>query len=373
MDFPELKAIKSYSFEMGPIRPTAEGGSHSLLIRATRNCPWGLCSFCYGIPYNSEKFELRSLDEIWKDIDAAYEISECILSLNKRLAGLDWVARLLDTYSLYGKDYNRLNKEEVKNFQSIITVFNWLYSGRRSVFIQDADSLIMPTEDLLKVLRRIKERFPSIQKITSYARSKSLVQKKIEGLTELREAGLTRLYVGLESGDDEILKHVRKGVTSEEHILAGKMVKEVGFELSEFCIIGLGGKEKSVQNAKNTARVLNQINPNYIRLRRYVPRKNSPLLDEGVKGLFNPLSPHEELKEIQMLVEELKVTSRVCFDHYINPAYKQGSQPIWLFKQTHEGYKFPDEKEDVLSIVEKGLQINESHYVVAEELTEGFI
>ena len=373
MSFPELERLKEHSFEMGPIRPTAEGGSHSLLIRATRNCPWRLCKFCYGIPYSRERFQLRSVEEIKRDIDAAKAISECIQTIAKRLGGMDWAARLLDTYSLYERDFEELNQNELKNFQSIVAVFNWLSSGGTTVFLQDADTLIMPTKDLLEVVRYLKETFPKIEKITSYARSKTLAQKKIEELRELREAGLSRLYVGFESGDDEILRYVSKGVTSEEHILAGKKVKEAGFELSEFCIAGLGGKKMSQQNAENTARVLNEINPDYVRIRRYVPRKASPLLEEWKKGEFQLLSPHEELEEMRIMIKNLDVTSRVCFDHYINPAYKVGSEYVWLFKQDHDGYKFPAEKAEVLKVIDSGLEIDESLYVRAEELIEGFV
>lgn len=373
MSFPELERLKEYSFEMGPIRPTAEGGSHSLLIRATRNCPWRLCKFCYGIPYNREKFQLRSVEEIKKDADAAKAISECIQTIAKKLGGMDWAARLLDTCSLYDKDFEELNQDELKNFQSIVAVFNWLYSGGTAVFLQDADTPIMRTKDLIQVVRYLKETFPKIEKITSYARAKTLAQKTIEELRELREAGLSRLYVGLESGDDEVLRYVSKGITSEEHILAGKKVKKAGFELSEFCIVGLGGKDRSEQNAKNTARVLNEINPDYVRIRRYVPRKASPLFEEWKRGEFKLLSPHEELKETQILIKNLDVTSRVCFDHYINPAYRIGSEYVWLLKQDHDGYKFPEEKPEVLKLIENGLKIDEPLYVRAEELIEGFV
>ena len=373
MSFPELERLKEYSFEMGPIRPTAEGGSHSLLIRATRNCPWSLCKFCYGIPYNREKFQLRSVEDIRRDIDAAKAIADCIQSIAMKLAGLDWAARLLDTYSLYDKEFQELNHDEMTNFQSIITVFNWLYSGGTSVFLQDADTLIMPTKDLLEVSDYLKRTFPSIEKMTSYARSKTIVHKTTEEMRALRQAGLTRLYVGLESGDDDILRHVRKGVTGDEHIIAGKKVKEAGFQLSEFCVVGLGGKSRSDKNAENTARVLNEINPDYVRIRRYVPRAGSPLLEEWKNGAFQLLSPHEELREIQMMIKDLDVTSRVCFDHYIDPAYRIGSRLLWIFKQDHDGYKFPEEKAAVLSLAEEGLKIDESLYVRAEELTEGFV
>lgn len=150
-------------------------------------------------------------------------------------------------------------------------------------------------------------------------------------------------------------------------------MKKAGFELSYFCIAGLGGRTKSEQNARNTARVLNEINPDFIRIRRYVPRKDSPLFEESQKGEFQQLSPYEELREIQMLIKNLNVTSRVCFDHYINPAYKTELGYVWLFKQDHDGYKFPEEKDLVLKLIERGLKVDETFYTRAEELMENFV
>ena len=373
LSFPELEEMKKHSFEMGPIRPTAEGGRHSLLIRATRNCPWRLCGFCYGIPYNREKFQLRDPAEISEDIDAARAISESIRRLAKRLAGMEWVARLLDPYTLYSMEFNELGQDEKRNYQSIVSVYNWLTSGGATIFLQDADSLIMRTGDLLQVLRYLKQTFPSVEQVTSYARSKTLTQKTIEELRHLSEAGLSRLYVGLESGDDEVLRRIRKGVTAQEHILAGRKAKDAGFELSEFCIIGLGGRGLSEQNAKGTAKVLNDINPDYVRIRRYVPREGSPLFEEWKKGDFQLLSPHEELGELKALVQDLNVTGKVCFDHYINPSFGTDSGYVWLFRQDHKGYKFPEEKGGVLRRIEYGLSIDQSRYMHAEQLSEGFV
>jgi len=372
MSLPELERLKEYSFEIGPIRPPSEGGSRSLLIRTTRNCPWNLCKFCYGTPYNRERFELRSVEEIKRDIDAAKAISELIEVIAKKLGGVDWAARLMDPYFLYNKDFTELDQKELNNFQSVTNVFNWLRSGAGSVFLQDANSLIMRTPDLLEVIGYLKQTFPSLERITSYARAKTLAQKTktLEELKELRKAGLSRLHVGLETGDDELLKYVNKGVSSEEHVLAGRKAKEAGFELSEYWMPGLGGKTFSKQHARNTARVLNAINPGFVRSRRFVPRKATPLFEEWKKGEFQLLSPHEELREIGIMVENLDITGRVCFDHFINPAYRVGSGYVWLFKQDYDGYKFPEEKPKVLELVKQGLEIDEPLYMRAEDLVE---
>ncbi len=372
MSIPELQKLKEYSFEIGPIRPPSEGGSRSLLIRATRNCPWNLCKFCYGTPYNRERFQLRSVEEVKRDIDAAKAISELIEVIAKKLGGINWAARLIDPYFLHNKGFMELNQNELRNFQSVTNVFNWLRSGARSAFLQDANSLIMRTPDLLEVIIYLKQTFPGLQRITSYARAKTLAQKTktLEELKELRKTGLSRLHVGLETGDDELLKYVNKGVTSEEHALAGRKAKEAGFELSEYWMPSLGGKAMSEQHARSTARVLNEINPDFVRSRRFVPRKATPLFEEWKKGEFQLLSPHEELREIGMMIESLDIKGKVCFDHFINPAYKAGSSYVWLFKQDYDGYKFPDEKPRVLELVTQGLEIAESLYIRAEDLVE---
>ena len=372
MSLPELKRLKEYSFEIGPIRPPSEGGSRSLLIRATRNCPWNLCKFCYGTPYNRERFQLRSVEEIKRDIDAAKAISELIEVISKKLGGIDWAARLIDPHFLYNKDFMELDQNELKNFQSVTNIFNWLRSGARSAFLQDANSLIMRPPDLLEVIMYLTQTFPNLQRITSYARAKTLAQKTktLEELKKLRKAGLSRLHVGLETGDDDLLKYVNKGVTSEEHVLAGRKAKKAGFELSEYWMPGLGGKTMSEQHAMNTARVLNAINPDFVRSRRFVPRKTTPLFEEWKKSEFQLLSAHEELREIEIMIENLDITGKVCFDHYINPAYRVGAGYVWLFKQDYNGYKFPREKPKVLELVKQGLEIDESLYIHAEDLVE---
>ena len=369
MNLPEVERLKEYSFEIGPIRPPSEGGSHSLLIRTTRNCPWRMCKFCYATPYNREKFEFREVEEIKKDIQTAKTISEEIKAISKKIGGMDWASLVVDSYFLHKKEPMELDPDESKNFQSIVNVFNWLRSGARTAFLQDANSLTMRTHELKEVLRYLKQTFPSLERITSYARSKTLAQKPFEELKEIREAGLSRLHVGLESGNDEVLKYVNKGVTSEEHVLAGRKAMEAGFELSLYWMPGLGGKTMSEQHARDTARVLNQVNPDFIRSRRFIPLKNTPLLEELKEGKFQLLSPHEELREIKLMVENLDVTGRLCFDHSANPFYRTDLGPRWVFEQDYDGYKFPEEKSKVLKLVERGLEVDESDYIHAKDLS----
>ena len=361
--------LKEYSFEIGPIRPPSEGGSFSLLIRATRNCPWNRCTFCS--TYKNERFELRSVEEIKAEIDSARAIGDEIKALSWKLgyAGeIGSLAPILQSNVLYGKDARYLSSEELKNFYCVVNVFNWLYSGGKTAFLQDANTPVMRTDQLVEVIRYLKETFPSIERVTSYARSKTVARKKPEELSQLHQVGLSRLHIGLETGDDELLSYISKGVTAEEHIMAGKKALEAGFELSEYVMPGLGGKSRWVQHAQNTARVLNEINPHFIRLRPFVPRYDTPMFEAYQKGEFELTSPHERLREIRLMVENLQVTSRVCFDHNLNPSYRSGNSLIPLLKQDYNGYKFPEEKEMVLELINEGLQFDEKAFIDAKDM-----
>lgn len=366
----DIGKLKTYSFDIGPIRPPSEGGSFSLLLRVTRNCPWSRCAFCYGRFYNRERFKLRSVDEVKADIDTVKAISDEIKALSWRLgfAGrLELLATVLQSSLLYGKDARSLSEEELGNFHSVVNVYNWLVFGGRTVFLQDADTPIMYTDQLVEVIRYLKGVFPGIERITSYARSKTIARKKPEELSQLRQAGLIRLHVGLETGDDELLKYVNKGVTAEEHIRAGKKALEAGFELSEYVMPGLGGKKMWVQHAINTARVLNEINPHFIRLRPFIPYYDTPMLEAYERGEFELTSPHERLQEIKLMIENLDVTSGVCFDHNMNASFRSGGSLVPLMKQDYNGYKFPEEKEVVLGLINRGLQLDEKFFFDVKE------
>jgi radical SAM superfamily enzyme YgiQ (UPF0313 family) len=362
----EVEELKKYTFDLGPIRPPSEGGSASLLLRVTANCPWNLCAFCDS--YKGRRFVYRGVDEVKRDIDSAKAIADLLKILSDKLGGLDWVARLLDPLFLYNKSFDELSPEEMRNYENIVLVYRWLKAGARTVFLQDADTLIMRTNDLVEVLHHIKRSFPTVVRITSYARAKTLAHKPLEDLVKIRQAGLTRLHVGLESGDDRVLAYIRKGVTSEEQIEAGRRAKKAGFELSEYWMPGVGGRALWEQHARNTARVLNEINPDYIRSRPFTPRPNTPLYEAYVRGEFQLTTPHERLRELKLTMSELEVTSRVCFDHFMNSWRRADGTP--LFKQDYEGYKFPEEKQLVLELIEEGLRLDESIHISAETLAK---
>jgi len=356
--------LKTYSFEIGPIRPPSEGGSFSLLIRATRNCPWNRCSFCS--TYKHERFELRTTEEVKADIDSVKDIAEELKALSWKYGyagSIEPLVQKIQSALLYGQDLRHLTGNDFSNFQCIVNVFNWLCAGGKTVFLQDADTPIMHTHQLVEVLNHLKETFPSIERVTSYARSKTISKKKPEELRQLRQAGLSRLHVGLETGDDELLSYINKGVTAEGHILGGRKALEAGFELSEYVMPGLGGKSRWMQHARNTAHVLSEINPHFIRLRPFVPGRNTPMFEAYQNGEFELTSPHERLEEIKLMVENLEVSSRLCFDHNLNSSYWSGNRLIPLLKQDYSGYKFPEEKEVVLELIDAGLQLDEAAFI----------
>jgi radical SAM superfamily enzyme YgiQ (UPF0313 family) len=358
----DVAGLKACAFEIGPLRPPSEGGRSSLLLRVTRNCPWNRCTFCYGTFYNREPFEMRSVPDLKSDIDAVKVISDQLGALSSKLGysgKLGPLAPILDSGVLYTKEAKGLDEREFKNLYCLITVFNWLVSGGETCFLQDADTPFMETDHLVEVIDYLRETFPSLKKITSFARSKTLASKTQRELSRLRQAGIIRLYVGLETGDDALLRLVDKGVTAEEHIQAGKKAIAAGFELSEIIMPGLGGRTMWRQHAENTARVLNEIDPQFIGLSPFVPVAGTPLLDAYQRGEFQVTSPHERLQEIKLMIENLKVTSRVCFTHPFNASHRSGRTLVPLMKQDFAGYKFPEEKGLVLELLDKGLQLDE--------------
>ena len=255
------------NFEQGPIRPPNE--ARSLLLRVTRNCPWNQCLFCP--VYKRKKFSLRTVDEIKQDIQIARDIADEIkaVSLKQGYAGKvnDQVISSILNSSNYSNSYQ--------------SVALWMYYGTNACFLQDADNLIMKTAELVDVLKFLKEKFPEITRITTYTRSRTVIRKSVESLTKIRQAGLDRIHIGLETGYNPLLKLMKKGVTGLQHIEAGQKAIQAGMELSEYVMPGLGGQEMWKEHAKETAKVLNKINPHFIRLRSLRVPSRVPLYEKA--------------------------------------------------------------------------------------------
>jgi len=336
----------SYEFETGIYRPPSEGGSASLLLRFTRNCPWNHCTFCS--MYKGEKFQLRPLSEIKADIDA-------IAALVNDLKTLSAASGSKDPICGKGLDALLARNPSLNFHPGFAMVVDWVAAGGRTAFIQDANSLIMKTSDLVQALVYLKKSFPTLGRITTYARARTLVQKPADDLAAICKAGLDRLHLGLETGDDHLLKEIKKGITPEGHIMAGQKAMAAGFQVSEYWMPGLGGKEHTRNHALETARVLNAINPHYIRSRPFRAIPGTPSYDLVGSGKMVLLSPQEELQELKTMVQALELNSRVCFDHAGNYWKRPGGGLV--FSHDYEGYKFPEEKPEVLSLIQEGLAI----------------
>jgi hypothetical protein len=312
------------SFELGPIRPPSE--AFSLLIRVTRNCPWNRCKFC---PiYKGDKFQLRSVEEIKQDVRMAKVIYDKICELawkSSRGDSLREVAALVSS--------NPPN-DAYRN------VALWLYAGGKHAFLQDANTLIVKTPDLVEVIKYLKETFPGISRITSYARSKTAARKSLEELVELREAGLSRIHIGLESGYDPVLEFMDKGVTAADHITAGKNVVASGISLCEYIMLGVGGRRMWREHATETARVLNQINPDFIRFRTLTIQPRMLLYHDVVSGDFIRETDEEIIEEEKLLIESLECQAQIVSDHMIN------------LLQEVEG-KLPEDKEKMLAVIRR--------------------
>jgi radical SAM superfamily enzyme YgiQ (UPF0313 family) len=249
----------------------------------------------------------------------------------------------------------RFEIRSLEEIQSDIELARDLYRGKiRTVFIGDSNSLVIKTEIWLKILDSLFSSFPSIERVTSYGRAKTIAKKPLEDLIKIHQAGLSRLHVGLETGDKDLLKEIEKGATPEEMIEAGRKAKEAGFEYSLYVLLGIGGEEKWEQHARGTAKVLNQVDPHFIRVRTFIPQPNSPLFEAMMKGRFQSASVETILKETNLLLQGLCVTSQFLSDHISNLVPLHG--------------KLPEEKERMILMIEDALRDLEGNSVLREEM-----
>ena len=318
-------------FEVGPIRPPSE--ARSLLIRVTRNCQWNRCTFCP--VYKNKDFSVRAVEDVISDIDLLSKHLTIIRDSFK--SPYEMSAQQL--WSLT----QRVNPVELPAFDYAL---KWFNDGMQSVFLQDSDSLVIGAENLATILKHLRERFPWIERVTSYSRSSTILKVGEDGLRTIKNAGLDRIHVGLESGSDAILRLVKKGATKAMHVRAGVMAKRVGLELSEYVMPGLGGKELSTVHASETADALNHINADFIRLRPLVVTSRAPLYLQYEKGSFTKCNDIEMARELLQFIEGLEgITSMILSDHILN-----------LFADL-EG-RLPDDKERMLAILHAFLDMS---------------
>jgi len=236
----------------GPVfRPPSE--ANSFILRVTMGCSHNRCTYCN--MYRSVDFRVRTMAEIMAQVSAAKEYQEFI----------------------------------------------------RRIFLADGNALVLATEKLLEILALLKASFPKLRRVSCYAGPKDILSKTPEDLQRLYEAGLTLVYYGMESGDDEVLLHVCKGVNAQQSIAAGQRVVASGMKLSMMVIVGLGGKVGSKAHAHHTATAINAIRPSMLSALTLMMYRGSELRDEYERGQFEILSPAESMGELYELISQLEL------------------------------------------------------------------
>ena len=258
-------------------RPPSE--AHSLILQITLGCSHNKCTFCN--MYKDKKFRIKTLDEI---------------------------------------------KEEIDFFRAQIKYV-------RRIFLADGDALIIKTSTLLEILNYLNEKFPEKERISIYASPKSLMLKTPEELRTLKETGIELVYIGLESGDNEVLTNVNKGSTVENFIVGVKKAKEVGFQTSITVIAGLAGKNKdaSKKHALKTAYAIQEVSPTYLGILCLNILPNTILAKQAEKGKFIEASSYEIINEIKIMIENLNISKNspltLRANHISNYLNLQGTLP----------------------------------------------
>lgn len=277
-------------YEGALYRPPSE--AYSLIVQATIGCSHNRCTFCS--MYKEKKFRIRKTEEIIDDL------IEC------------------------RQAYRNVNR----------------------VFLADGDALVIKSEELAEILKVIHKLFPECERVGIYGSPRSILAKTEEELTVLKSLGLGIVYLGVESGSDVILKRINKGVNASEMIEAAKRVKDSGIKLSVTLISGIGGKENSNIHAAESARVLNQIMPDYIGLLTLILEEGTQLYEEVKQGKFELLTPKEVLQETKIFVEGLQVDNCIFrSNHASNYVTLRGTlmkDKDLILKQIDEGLKIDD-------------------------------
>jgi radical SAM superfamily enzyme YgiQ (UPF0313 family) len=238
------------------VRPPSE--ANSLLLPVTIGCSHNTCTFCG--TYTNVKFRIRPLEDIKRDID-----------------------------------------EVAKNY-------SW---SLRRVFLENGDAIIAPQRRLVEVLKYLNEKFPNLEKIGSYTSPQATLIKSVDELKELHELGLTIAYLGVETGDEELLKKIDKGATYDQIVEAGRKIKQAGITLSVTVILGLGGPEGSRKHARGTARILSDLDPDFAGALTLMLVPGTPLHKDWEEGRFELITPFQSLAELKMIIENAKFTD--CF------------------------------------------------------------
>jgi radical SAM superfamily enzyme YgiQ (UPF0313 family) len=236
------------------IRPPSE--AYSLLLQVTVGCSHNKCTFCGA--YRQKKFKIKSLDQIKKDLHEA-------------------------------SSYENVDR----------------------VFLCDGDALIIPQPRLEEILTLINTNLPNVDRIGTYANAKSILRKSVDELKKLRDLGLNIIYLGVETGNAELLQKIHKGVTYEQMVEAGQRVKEAGILLSVTVLLGLGGIEKSIEHAIDTAKILTDMDPDYVGALTLMLIPETELYEDYVAGRFVLPDQFGFIRELYLMIANSNFTN--CF------------------------------------------------------------
>ncbi|WP_290899848.1 radical SAM protein [Ferroglobus sp.] len=249
-------------YDLPLFRPPSE--AKSVILQATIGCSHNKCTFCGS--YKMKKFREKSLEEIRRDL----------------------------------------------------LILKEFYPDARRMFIADGNAFCISTEKLLKIISMAKRAFPKLERISIYATPMDVLEKSDEEIAELANNGLKLIYLGVESGDDAVLKEVKKGATSREILKAGRKAIENGMMLSVTAILGLGGRKRSEEHAINTAKLLNEMKPHYTAFLTLIVVEGTPLHRKVLRGEFELLNKRELLLELRRIVEQLEYKTVFRANHASN-------------------------------------------------------
>lgn len=298
-----------YIMELGPMGPIGEGAA--LMLRVNRNCPWNQCLFCS--VYKPRKFSVRSVEEVKRDIDAARRVGDLLEGTSWEMGWNGCVqhevieASIQKYPEVFGGGPSRSTETQRTALRCLGNVANWYLYGARRVFLQDANALFMKPAELIEVLRYLKKAFPTVDTVTCYARSKTCAQRSAEEWEDLHAAGLSWCFVGIESGNDEVLEFMKKGASRKEHMEGGRKLMDSGVQMAAFVMPGLAGRnsERSRMHIADTIAVLNEIRPTEVRMRSLAVLESAPLYGKWQAGEFFHPGEDQMVEELKELIEGL--------------------------------------------------------------------
>jgi radical SAM superfamily enzyme YgiQ (UPF0313 family) len=255
------------------IRPPSEWKSYFLPL--TSGCSNNTCTFC---AYYGSKLQIRDVDDVKSEIDAV---------------------------ALFTRSGIR-----VPNVSKVVYAIAQDWDGKR-IFLQDGDALVYPFPKLKEAFQYLNEKLPAVERIGTYATPQDILRRSVDELKELSRLKLGIFYTGLETGDAELLQKIGKGVSSDEVVEAGKQVKEAGISFSVTVILGLGGIEGSQKHVLETAKILTEIDPDYVGALTLTLVPGTPLYEQWERNEFHPLSPFQSLEELKLIIENSSFTD--CF------------------------------------------------------------